>query len=548
MEGTGISTNFLADLVRRHEVPFVFISLGVLIIGFNYPDIFSAKTMYVDDNHRYILGLENRIHETIFRRNTLRALVLFPLYKLMAINLVYARLAQTVLFYIPLALTWYYLLRYYTKLPVGIAFSASILPCVLPGQTQIPSFIDGSYTVQGLLVFVVALHFAYIFLQQNGFLWRYFFAAFLLYGASLEMMDHAVFLAPFAIISFIGVVSWKAEKGKIISLASVIAILAIAKSIQILVFPTVSASVPGDPSLEILITRLGMLARNTVPFSFTLSGKAINIFVIWSILLVLLFFALAKSNKREKYIILYGILWVICSSFAIVTISRFYSPRLAHISGFGVNFIIVVSVYIIAKNFNNKYINYLSVFLIGGIVLFSGVSRIHIVNKIIKSPNKFHAVFTRMLHHYELPKNAQLVVLEGSLPTGGWWNYSTGYLKYATKREDITGLVGPEVRNYDPFNPQKRGFQQKDKMSGLALSDPIYIFKFEKHPDYSFAQKEFALQTIDDSWKVYKLNKITGSSVEVATGTGEDDFHIFLTDHNLSLNDVAFSQGISPGS
>ena len=155
--------------ITNKEKLLVFLLIGLVLIGFNFPDIFLSKTMYMDDNHRYIIGLGDKVYSIIFDRNPLRAYAIFPLYKLLSIDLVYARLAQTVVFYIPLAFFFYLLIRVHAQLPVSVAFFASVLPCILPGQTQIPSFIDDSYTVQGLLVFLLMLHLSLKYSELKAF-------------------------------------------------------------------------------------------------------------------------------------------------------------------------------------------------------------------------------------------------------------------------------------------------------------------------------------------------------------------------------------------
>lgn len=534
----------MTEVPGNREMLLVLFLLGASIIGFNYPDIFSLKTMYVDDNHRYILGLENKIHALIFKRNSLRALVLFPLYKLMSINLVYARLAQTLFFYIPLAFSWYCLLRYYTNMPPWLIFYASAVPCLLPGQTQIPSFIDGSYTVQGLLVFILMLHISYKYLRYDGFSWKYFLAAAALFGASLEMMDHSVFLAPFAVLSFIGVSSWKENKKKIIVLSSIILALALAKSIQIILYPTVSASVPSEPSISLFVDRMLMLGKNTFPFSFYAPGKNVDSKYLWIIFIVLFFISFVKASRSERIILSYAILFVICSSFVFLTISKYYSPRLAHIPGFGINLILIMSIYIITKNVKVFYKYDLSFFLCLLVLLFSGYSRLNNVNMLFSSYNKFHNVFTEKLANYDFPPNSQLVILDGNVTTDGWWIYSSGYIKYALKRKDMSGIIGPQYKNHDPFNQEKRGFSLENKMSGLSFRDPIFIFKFLKYPQYILEQREFLLQYVDDSWTIFKLNKMSGQVQILASGTGVNNFYLFLNDIKIAPENVAFAQGI----
>ncbi len=535
----------MVSISERNEFVLIFFLLGSLIIIFNFPDIFLSKTMYVDDHHRYILGLKNQIHESIFKRNTVRAYVIFPLYKLLSINLMYARLAQTICFYLPLAFSFYLLLRLYTTLPLSVVFCSSLLPCILPGQTQIPSFIDGSYTVQGLLSFTIMLLASFKFLSlQKFYLWRYILSVFI-YAISLEMMDHSVFLLPIAIISYFFVVPFQQNWKKIAALSIGQGVLALLKTLQMLYSPTVSASVPVKPSWDMFVDRLSSLITATLPFSYSIFGKPINSFVLLLIFSLIILIGSYKAKRNDRILICLGLGWAFCSSITFLTVSRFYSSRYAHIPGFGINFSFVMSLWVIFQNLKIRFNKNIFFILLICIVIFSGSSRILHLSKIFTPQNNTHDVITSTLSKYNFPENSQIIIINGGrIPTGGWWNYSSGYFKYATRRKDVTGLIGPEKGFYNPYDSKKRGFSPDHQMSGLTLENPAFYFRLDCKQGCELYQKEYSLQWESDSWKVYKFNLQTGNIEKVYKGSDIEEFNEFLRKNKLTQNDIVFAKGM----
>lgn len=532
---------------RKNQYLWLFFLLTTIILGFNSLDVFYTSTMYVDDHHRYILGLENRIHETIYARNSLRAYVIFPLYKLLSIDPVYARLAQVLVFYVPLSASFYILLRKYANTPKMVALISSVLPCVLPGQTMIPSFIDGSYTIQGLLVFNIALFLSIRFLKnKNSNPYVYTSAIAIIYGLSLEMMDHSIFLVPFSLVLFVLVSGEERNWRKIVIVSSVYVILAGLKSYQIINFSTVSASTTIDPSWTLFLSRAHSYIGTVLPYSYTLKGNALNPGMILLVYIVIVASALYVADRKERVLIFLGLLWAVCTSITFLTVSKYYSPRYAHISGFGVNLSLVYSVYIlIAYGFRNRAnVKYIQALLLISLLVYTGSSRMTHMYKFYASKNKAHEAIVLALSKFDFPLSAQVVILNGNrIPTGGWWNYSAGYIKYATGRKDMTGLIGLERFYYDPFVVSNRGYNKDHIMNGLDMNLPVFTFRqICDSEGCRLNQLGFALQWKADSWNLLMFDKVTGVLSRKIEGNGYDYFIKLLSQENIQIDQVAYGK------
>ena len=101
-------------------------------------------------------------------------------------------------------------------------------------------------------------------------------------------------------------------------------------------------------------------------------------------------------------------------------------------------------------------------------------------------------------HDWE--ENAQIVILVEDFPgefTAGFNHWSTWYLRFISKRQDVIGLIGQEKwlkhypfvdewRNYGEeyfYETERAGkpFTSKIKMKGLELERPTYIYRIEEN-------------------------------------------------------------------
>jgi hypothetical protein len=158
--------------------------------------------------------------------------------------------------------------------------------------------------------------------------------------------------------------------------------------------------------------------------------------------------------------------------------------------------------------------------------------------------NKVHESIVHDLSKLDYPDQSQIIILNGNrIPTGGWWNYSSGYIKYATGRKDLTGIVGKEYFYYDPFVAKNRGFDKSDNMNGVDLSLPVYIYKLEcKSNGCHLNQLKYALQWNEGPWSLITFDMRSGEIVNSIKGSGYNDLANYLVSHNISFSQVAFSK------
>ena len=118
-------------------------------------------------------------------------------------------------------------------------------------------------------------------------------------------------------------------------------------------------------------------------------------------------------------------------------ISPYYSNRYAHLSSFGVNLLVILSLYSIINAVFNRFKKQIYFVLFVSIILVSGLSNHIELQKKNKVFNVSHTRISENLIKYNFPKNSQIVIIGGSsAPTGGYWEWSSGYLKFTTKRPD----------------------------------------------------------------------------------------------------------------
>ena len=537
--------NGLADQIARSKYPLLLIAMAVF--GFHLYDIFIIKTMYVDDHHRLILGLENRLHETIYMRNKLRAFTMQPLYELLSIDPVWARLAQVVVYYIPLAISVFMLVRRFGDLSRGAAIAVAIVPCVLPGQWMLPSFIDGSYTIQGMLVFNLSLYAALHYASTSSdFRPKWIVLVAVLYGASLEMMDHSVFLMPVAVFILLAMFYRDRNLRPFLAMAAVFIGLGIAKAIHAFFFPTVGASTTISPSLAIFIQRFSSFGETIFPFSHWINSEAFDYRITVGIFSLIVSWALVIGSMKDRVIILTALLWAFCSSIVFLTISKYYAPRYGHIAGFGVNLALIQSIFLLLKRYlaEKRHFNKVFLGLVAFTIVYSGLVRIENLQKRHESLNEVHEGIVNELKLHGFPLNAQVVMIDGGrIPIGGWWHYARGYIKYVTRRADLDGLVGWENFYYNPFDVDKRGFNEGHQMNGLNIDRATFFFSLKAcYPDRCvFEQHDMVLKFEEEHWTLLKYDLCSGEHKTVVEGVGREGFNKSLIDLGLSTDEILFA-------
>ena len=534
----------------RQKDAVVYILIGLTVIFFNLIAIFGLEVLLHDDPMFYTFVLEGTFPKFFMKFSPLFAYKEWIAWNIMAVSPQLARGLYVLLLMVPISCCFYYL--FHTKFGFSrwAAFTAAILPNILPHHWQIPAGINMSYTLWGLPFSVFALMMGFYYLENSTSKnWLRLLGAVILYLIALQFMEQALFLFPPLALAFWGYTKFNRKH---IWLVSCFFISAVAKFIHLLIIPRKPiANVP----LEEIITRIGLYFKWALPspdIAPLFTAIAYAVVVIIGFMLVM-----RQANTDEKliainknfshlgekgyflYLYLFLICWVISSILVFIFFSEPYRIRYVHISAFGLNALLILSLYVIVSRGLAWKLKFNIAVLIG-IIIFSGVYRYDVLNHYYSYLNHTKAIIVRDLEKKNLPENAQVVITgienfpESWLPGG--WARASGYLKFVLKREDVTGLIGPvnssAYYNFDNhFDPKIRRFRERWYMTGLSINKPVFLFLLlEKQQQLH--QFEYALQwrgrTKNAPWTILKVDKETGKILPFRSGIGMKEYLLTL--------------------
>jgi hypothetical protein len=562
----------------RNILLFTFISL-VILIG-SYVSIFEFKSMYLDDMGRYDLAIHNLMHQHILERNFFRAYVMQVAYELMEYDLMFSRL-YIFAFMTFSSIFFFVLLNRYLKISPAFATFAAILPYILPGQTKIPAFVDGSYTVPGLAIYFIALLFGLEFIhKEERKSYIYLILSSVVFAVALRMMDHTIFLIVPTIYLFfaLGFADQKRIKRSLI-----LGVIFITQTGIGLwehfngEMATADYLTPLGLSLADIISRI----TRSIFFMFPISTdnyiwhQIMTLITGFILVIVLILFilslidsstpfmkkiGLARDISVGEYVpIIFGVIWFICSSFVFWFASPYYSDRYFFIPVHGL--IVIFTAFLYSGYiryhyfFSTKKRLWLVAFFIAYITIILSV-RADKLHARYDPTNRAHELLKNAIETQNFPKHAQ-IVLAGNpgLSSGGYWRYSTGYLRYLLKRNDVSGVISyTEMQFYDPFDPTEQHFYVK--MSGMDLTKPLFLYRYRSG---KITTIKYALQwkaaewtkgipgnnklgaaTISDlqnsEWTIYHFDLVSGDNKVIASGVGLKEYRIFIEKSNIEEN------------
>jgi hypothetical protein len=510
----------------------IYTGIAFTIILFNLMAIFGLDILLHDDPANYTLVLTGQFPWWGLEHSLIAPFTEWIGWNIMAYSPNLARGLYVVLLMVPLSFCFYYLLRYRLGFSRMTAYTAAVLPLILPGQWQIPAGINMSYVLWGLPVALAALIIGFQYLEKNTpkNLIR-LASAVLCYLIATQIMEQAVFLFPPFVLAFWG---YKKFAIKNIRLMAGFTIIAAIRLIQTIVNPRDAAVVHSIP-LDEIAKRILLYFQWSLPFPNIDPVCLIIIFMgIISVGFILYLKRPGtepKTNRIFPYIFL--IVWAISTIFVFIFISRDYTPRYVFISSFGLNALFVFSIYVILKNvFHGKFKWYIPVF--AALIIFSGVSRYFTLKEIYTQVNTPFSIVQRDLNKMRLPSNSQIVIV-GVRGISGCWAISSGYLQFALKRKDVTGLVmwsgkstGGGYYNFDNhFDPQQRGWGPRYRMTGLSTDQPVFLFRMNRK-NAKLKQLEYALQwkgeKKDAPWTILRVDKVFGQIFPFVAGVGMDEY------------------------
>ena len=225
------------------------------------------------------------------------------------------------------------------------------------------------------------------------------------------------------------------------------------------------------------------------------------------------------------YVYAFGFLWTISTSFVFVFLSPFYSARYLYVSYIGLFFIVIISLGELL-NFNLiKKIKAGSVFFLC-LILFFGISRYSYLKQTYRIHNSSREKIISQTKIGKMPLNSQIVIVDFGT-TGGWWIWSTGYIQYITKRNDLTGIIGPARSFYNPMKPWKKFYDPDSIMNGLELGKPIFLFKYDRKTGF-LNSYIYALQWLENhrnsEWIIYEFSPASGKNVIKEKGVGFNEY------------------------
>lgn len=519
---------------EKNSEYFNYFFIGVTIIVFNLIAVFGPKGLLNDDPGMYHSVIAGEFPWQLFRFNLISPFTEWLGWNIMAYSPQLARGLYVLFLLIPLSCCFYYLCRSIFGFSRVTAFTAAVLPNILPMQWQIPAGINVCYVVWGLLFSVISLIIGFHYLEKDTSKnWIRLASAILCYLIATQIMEQALFLFPPLVLAFWG---YKKFDRKNFILILSFSIVVVSKFLHIVMFPRKASQIM---PFDIILKRIGLYFQWTLPVPGIPPVYAVIIFLGIVSTGFLLYIA-QPINELKPYRIfshfpakihhslLYGffVCWVVSTMFPLILLSLIYKIRYTYISIFGAQAILVFSIYVILKKlFPRK--SKICIFVFIGIIVLSGVNRIIFLKKHFDVENKRTSIIIRDLNKIPLPLNAQVVIVNLKRFYGGW-HRASGYFQFSLKRNDVTGLAGrinsSEYYNFDNhFDPEIRGWPERYQMTGLSIGKPVFLFYFDEK-NRKLKQYEYALQWRGEKkgapWTIFQVHKTTGQIFPFVSGVG----------------------------
>ena len=544
-------------MANKHPDYMIYIGIALTVAFFNLIAIFGLDTLLHDDPALYGMVIAGKFPKFMAKYSLIYASKEWIAWNIMAYSPNLIRGLYVVLLMIPLSCCFYYL--YHAKFGFSriTAFTAAILPNILPYQWQIPAGINMSYTLWGLLFAVFSLILGLHYLNKTTSMnWIRLLGAVAFYFIAIEFMRQSLFLFPPFALAFLGCTKFNKKH---IWLISSFFMLAVTKYIWMTTI-TKKYLIKDIPAGEIL-KRIGLYFKWSLPFP---NIEPVFLTLI-CIIIVLISFILyiRNANSRLKlinknfshmnrkiyvlYIYSFFICWIFSTIFVFTFMHEYCTPRYTHITSFGINAILIFSIYLILnRGFFRRY--KLLIFIFTVIIIFSGVYRYFYLKQIYTKKNQVQSIIVRDLNKLKLPLNSQVAISRAAELGVSWgWVPSSGCLKFALKRKDINGLIGSinykGYYNFDNhFNPRERGWNLRSSMTGLSIEKPTFLFLVLKKQK-KLKQLEYALQwkgkTKNEPWTILKANKKTGKITPFLSGVGWSEY--LSTIRKLEKNGISQS-------
>jgi len=499
------------------------IIISAVIYLANYPQIYAG--CIINNDYHYV-AFHNNVWAAILDQSK-RLIPFASIINNLIMTYVFSYSAQlarntiVLLGLIPVSFIFYHIYRRCFGLPYVSAIVASTLPPVLPGQSLIPVFINGSYhtyaLVPSLLFFIASYHYLEKKSKPIGFV------ALLFFVVSMFSTEVAVFTAiPFLFALF--VTFWDRSKLRLRRLLNYCAIIIAFRLVIYLLLPNKSAAYQMDISGEHLMRMRGCIE------SFSLLGNNLC-FSTYSTYVVLglgfisfLMLTIRKIFKKEPFCKMgYGTNWWLVSGFSLswmlltaipfVVLSRHtFTSRYGYTAAFGFSLLLVSAAHTCVRIRNSATI--IKILLIS-LLLLAGVSKYEYSRKYYGEKTLMAEFIKDNLSDIDFPRGSQVIILGGGLAyklgTFSDLSWSTGFLNYHLNRDDLIGLIS----NHKSFKDRRRrGFPNPQK--------PIFIFEYRNKTKELIRYKYLLQVRRNKKWVIYSVGLNDGRLATYASGSGED--------------------------
>jgi hypothetical protein len=445
------------------------------------------------------------------------------------VNLYLARSIVLLGILMPLSLLLFRVLRK-LQYPLPVALFSAGLISFSPGQIEIPIFINGSYTAESLLAVMIAFWGGLRFLEDGERpKWGWYAFALLAFYYGLRVSELAV---PAAFTIALCFLCWRRAEKK--------AWLMSGSLILLTVYHTYFHIIQGGRTIARQVNpfkweRFSTIFQDFIHWCFpTVYAPAIDsdtgVFIIVAIAALGLLVGFVRGfpegeeptgtserrfAKRGEFVwrVIFPVL--LCfSTLVVMTISPHFNPRHAIFPATGLYIFLSFTFYAAF----NRHMKAVAVALLLWLSVASMVQHYRTNDSLYSRMNLHHHQFLEFAKHEKYPENAQIVVAGMDTATLGHLPWSSAYLRYYLKRDDISGLIGKEYMLTDPFKPF---VYTPGGMIGLNLGNPLFLYR---RTERGFRQLTHFLQwkenDIDSAYVIYKVDQTSGSSTTLIEGRG----------------------------
>lgn len=521
---------------------------------FNIIAIWGPKFLIEDDGLTYYFALQNMFpYPLINHGSILAAFTEWGAWNMMtAFSPQLVRLIYVLIYMIPVSWLFFRLVRRYLGFPVGLAIAAAVLPAALPSQWAIPAFLNGSYVVPNLLLFLAALITGFRYLEaQPGHKNRWLISSLLLYLAATQLGDNAVFLFPAMILAIIFYRHFNRQTAFLVAGYSVAFLV---KIFWIYFSPRPAAEIFILGQARI-INRMRFYFLSMLPLPHNNMDKySLPVaFIVFAIIIAgFLFLYLQKPpggfnssgyghfSFKSRVLFVYGFffLWATASIAAFILFSRWHGERYSFIAAYGFNTMVLISLYAILKQLLKERRKIILILLFG-LVVFSGAARFFELEKIYRKFNSQQSIMRKNLRDIQGIENAQVMIYVPEGWNNFWAHYelSSGHLKFIMNKRDVSGLFTYNESYYTLCSPNRNLSSESKGMRALDWKRPLFFYacsygmwkQFEYIVKWQFVGEELR-------WRIYKMGKYTGTKTFLAKGIGLDEYQETvkgLRDRNL---------------